>query len=65
MVSELKELTCYFRTIGQGRAESIAVVWYRLSGSGNFGIRQIVELSLVQEAGWKIDRCTVLDTMEQ
>ena len=43
MVSELKELTCYFRTIGQGRAESIAVVWYRLSGSGNFGIRQIVE----------------------
>lgn len=65
MVSELKELTCYFRTTGQGRAESIAVVWYRLSGSGNFGIRQIVELSLVQEDGWKIDRCTVLDTMEQ
>ena len=41
------------------------VVWYRLSGSGNFGIRQIVELSLAQEDGWKIDRCTVLDTMEQ
>lgn len=65
MVSELMELTCYFRTVEKGHVESIAVVWYRLSGSGNFGIRQIVELSLVQENGWKIDRCTVLDTMEQ
>lgn len=65
MVSELQELTCYFRTAEQGQVEALAVVWYRLSGSGEFGIRQIVRMLLVQEEGWKIDECTVLDTMEQ
>lgn len=65
MVSELQELTCYFRTAEQGRVEALAVIWYRLSGSGEFGIRQIVRMSLVQEDGWKINECTVLDTMEQ
>lgn len=65
MVSELQELTCYFRTAEQGQVEALAVIWYRLSGSGEFGIRQIVRMSLVQEDGWKIDECTVLDTMEQ
>lgn len=65
MVSRLREMTCYFRTDAGGRVEAMAEVWYQMSGTGDYGIRQILKFTLVDEDGWKVSECTVLDTMEQ
>lgn len=66
MVSQLKEMTCYFRPAAEGKMEAIAEVWYQLSGTGDYGIRQILKFVLVEDGdGWKVSECTVLDTMEQ
>lgn len=66
MVSQLKEMTCYFRPVAEGKMEAIAEVWYQLSGTGDYGIRQILKFVLVEDGdGWKVSECTVLDTMEQ
>lgn len=66
MVSRLKEITCYFRPTAKGKIEAMAEVWYQLSGTGDYGVRQILKLVVVEdEDGWKVSECTVLDTMEQ
>lgn len=66
MVSRLKEITCYFRPAAKGKIEAMAEVWYQLSGTGDYGVRQILKLALVEdEDGWKVSECTVVDTMEQ
>lgn len=64
MVSQLQEITCYYRQTDDGM-DVLADVWYTLNGTGEYPIRQILKLSLVQKPGWKVSSCTVLDTMEQ
>lgn len=44
MVSRLKEITCYFRPTAEGKTEAMAEVWYQLSGTGDYGVRQILKL---------------------
>lgn len=65
MVSRLEKITCYFRQNESDCMEAMVEVWYRLSGTGEFRIRQILKLSVVQQNGWKISSCTILDTMEE
>ena len=65
MTSELQELQCFYRTGEDGETEVIAEIWYTLSGTGEFRIRQLAKLKLIKQDGWKIDEYTVLDTLEQ
>lgn len=64
MSSHLQELNCYYKPV-DSRAEVIVEAWFTLSGTGEFRIRQLIKLSVVQTDGWKIDDCIVLDTMEE
>ena len=65
MTSKLKELQCFYRLGEDNEAEVIAEIWYTLSGTGEFRIRQLARLKLIRQNGWKIDEYTVLDTLEQ
>lgn len=63
--SKLNEMTCYYREVDAKNVEILAEVWYSLSGTGDFKVRQIVKIAAVYQDEWKIKACTVLDTMEQ
>lgn len=65
MTSKLQELQCFYRSGEEGETEVIAEIWYTLSGTGEFRIRQLAKLKLIRQDGWKIDEYTVLDTLEQ
>ena len=65
MTSKLQELQCFYRSGEDGETEVIAEIWYTLSGTGEFRIRQLAKLKLIKQDGWKIDEYTVLDTLEQ
>lgn len=65
MSSRLQEINCYYKPVDNSRAEVIAEVWFTLSGTGDFRIRQLIKLEVVRDDGWKIDDCIVLDTMEE
>lgn len=65
MSSHLQEVSCYYKPVNNSQAEVIAEVWFTLSGTGEFRIRQLIKLFVVQDDGWKIDECIVLDTMEE
>lgn len=65
MTSKLQELQCFYRPGEDGGTEVIAEIWYTVSGTGEFRIRQLAKLKLIRQNGWKIDEYTVLDTLEQ
>jgi len=66
MKSELQEVTCYYREIDPKEVEAIVEIWYTLSGTGEFRIRNLIKLQLIQAEGeWKINEFTVLETLEE
>lgn len=67
MVSKLLEVHCFYqRATEPDREEAIVEVWSTVSGTGSYRIRNLLRIELVQqEDGWKINSCTVLDTLEE
>lgn len=65
MISTLDETKHYYREITKEQIEVLSEIWYRVSGTGNFRIRQILKLRLTLEDRWLIQECSVLDTLEE
>lgn len=67
MVSKLQEVYCFYqRDTEPDREEAIVEVWSTVSGTGSYRIRNLLRLEMIQqENGWKINSCTVLDTLEE
>lgn len=67
MVSELQEVHCFYQKPTEPDREDVIVeVWSTVSGTGSYRIRNLLRMELVQqEDGWKINSCTVLDTLEE
>ena len=66
MTSELQEITCYYREMDSNELESIVEVWYTLSGTGEFRVRNLIKLNLIYgEGDWKISEFNLLETLEE
>lgn len=65
MTSILDETKHYYHVISDEQIEVLSEIWYRVSGTGNFRIRQILKLRLILEDRWLIQECSVLDTLEE
>lgn len=66
MSSILQEFDCYYKPVDDRHMEAIAEIWFTLSGTGEFRIRQLIKLSIIRDDdSWKIDECTILDTLEE
>lgn len=67
MVSKLQEVYCFYqRDTEPDQEEAIVEVWSTVSGTGSYRIRTLLRLEMIQqENGWKINSCTVLDTLEE
>ena len=65
MVSILDEARHYYHNISDEQVEVLSEIWYRVSGSGEFRIRQILKLRLIFDECWLIQECNILDTLEE
>ncbi|MDD3361832.1 MAG: hypothetical protein PHW34_09195 [Hespellia sp.] len=64
MHSQLQDIVSYYRPDGDD-IHVLSEVHFTLSGSGEYKIRHILKMKLIQQDGWKISECSVLDTMEE
>lgn len=65
MISVLDEAKHYYREVAEEQVEVLSEVWYRVSGTGEYRIRQILKLKLVLKEQWLVQECGVLDTLEE